>query len=435
MENLNNSNLYKISKEKLLKVNNFPLNLVFFIRIFLIILFLLILFKPVIFSMLFKWHLPEHYPFLDLKGRLSHIEAHRMGINTYMEPNPIDPLRRVNNKPSISLMLSFSGIGLKDYLWIGSIVVGTFLLQAVSIIRKSNVILILISSLCIFSPNSLFAIERGNDDLIVFLISYFLPYLIIVKKRASYFLAIAFVWLLGALKYYPFVLFSLLINKRLKYFRFNIYLIIVGIIVWIKLFWNELLFLTNYYEGGSLPLTPTSINAFKILDISLLIKNMPGYDLRMIYGNNIHFVFICLFLLSSTLVYFIINKEYFLLKNKLIKINQIDKLYFLIGSTMLVFCYLTSDNNSYRMIHSIFLLPLILKLIDVGKMTRYMYPRISLLFLMLLLVVNWLPLLGTLLVLKIKITLDYILFCMMSGFAIFLLRSGLSISSQDQIFR
>ena len=435
MQNLISTNLFKITKEKLLKVNNLSLTLVFFIRIFLLGLFLLILFKPVIFSMLFKWHLPEHYPFLDLKGRLSHIEAHGFGINTYMEPNPIDPLKRVNNKPSISLMLSFTGIGLKDYLWIGSILVGTFLLQAVSIIRKTNFILIFISSLCIFSPNSLFAIERGNDDLIVFLISYCLPYLITIRKRFSYFLSITFVWMLGAIKYYPFVLFSLFLNKRLKDFRFNIYLIIIGIVIWIKFFWNELLFLTNYHEGGSLPLTPTSINAFKILDLSLLIKNMPGYDLRMIYGNNIHFVFICLFLLSSILVYFVINKEYFLLRNKLIKINQIDKLYFLIGSTMLVFCYLTSDNNSYRMIHSIFLLPLVLNLIDDKKIKSYMYPKIFLLLLILMLVVNWIPLLGGLLALKLKITLDYLLFCIMSGFAIFLLLSGLAISRQDEILR
>ena len=142
-----------------------------------------------------------------------------------------------------------------------------------------------------------------------------------------------------------------------------------------------------------------------------------------------------LFLLSSILVYFVINKEYFLLRNKLIKINQIDKLYFLIGSTMLVFCYLTSDNNSYRMIHSIFLLPLVLNLIDDKKIKSYMYPKIFLLLLILMLVVNWIPLLGGLLALILKITLDYLLFCIMSGFAIFLLLSGLAISRQDEILR
>ena len=44
-------------------------------------------------------------------------------------------------------------------------------------------------------------------------------------------------------------------------------------------------------------------------------------------------------------------------------LSEIDKTYYLIGSLLLVFCYIASTNNGYRMIHSIFLLPLILGIV------------------------------------------------------------------------
>tara|TARA_Y100001968_G_C19365145_1_gene722102 strand:+ start:164 stop:1477 length:1314 start_codon:yes stop_codon:yes gene_type:complete len=435
MKYSNDSNFLERRKLYLLKNKYKYINIYFLIKLFIFSLFLLILFKPTIFTKFGAyWHLPDYYPFLDLKGRLSHIEANRLGINTYAEANQFDPLGRVNNKPSISLFLSFTGIGLKDSLLIGSIIVSTFLIQAISLLRKCNLILFIISTLYIFNPNSLFAIERGNDDLVIFIISFGLPYLLLIKKRISNLLSIIIIWFLGAMKYYPFILYSLLINKRLKQFRQNIFLISIGVAIWLKIYWNEFLFLTrNSSEKGAIPLNPTNLYGFKILDLWLLIKNNEGYDLRLINGSIIHLIFISLFLTTSFIIYLIINKEYFIIKNKLISINTVDKLYFLIGSSMLVFCYLSADNSSYRMIFTIFLLPLILSLIDHEKINMYIYPKISLFLLILLILTNWLPLFGTFSALKVKVILDYVIFCTISGLAIFLFHSELSFKNKKNL--
>jgi hypothetical protein len=54
-------------------------------------------------------HYGKEYIFLDLWGRLAHIEAFGRGFDVYSQPNPLDLLHRINNKPSITLHLHALG--------------------------------------------------------------------------------------------------------------------------------------------------------------------------------------------------------------------------------------------------------------------------------------------------------------------------------------
>ena len=188
-------------------------NKLFIARLTIILLFITV-FLFSLFSLFLKGlHFPEVFPFLDLKGRLAHIQANRLGIDTYSFRNPFDPFGRVNNKPSISLIFSFTGLGVKDAIWLGSILISLFMFQAISLLRRTNLLFLILGSLCIFNPNVLLALERGNDDIIIFLFCFGLPYLISKKNHFFNATAIFLVWFLSALKYYPITLYLIFFNN------------------------------------------------------------------------------------------------------------------------------------------------------------------------------------------------------------------------------
>ncbi len=98
-------------------------NILLIARLIIIILFLTI-FLFSLFSLFLKGlHFPQVFPFLDLKGRLAQIQAnrYRLGIDTYLNRKPFNPFVRLNNKPSISLLFSFTRLGAKDAIWLGYI--------------------------------------------------------------------------------------------------------------------------------------------------------------------------------------------------------------------------------------------------------------------------------------------------------------------------
>ncbi len=509
-------------KQKCISIN--------YIRIIVALLILVPFVFPFLFK-LFHWYIPGIHPFLDLKGRLSHIEANSLGINTYIEANPLDPLNRINNKPSISLLLSHTGIGVSDSNWIGWILVSTFLIQSISLLRKCDLKLIIACSFCILTPNTLFALERGNDDLIVFILAFAIPYLLNSLTRYSISIVSFIVVILGSLKYYPFTLFSVLWSDDLHKLsqNFRRYVLPFIIIIWIIIFGKEMILLKS-----NLPLNPPGLSGFNISDVSAINKIVrdgtithKSKSLNFLYketvGRNIDnksleywlrelkneqttlrkikrsiistkeyqdrlaavranpsiteaeldrldsaykdkdnknfvdeveknkkslnlndfikekiplLILYISFFFSLTLILKYLNKDKSNISEEIyLKTNRLDRLFYIMGASMLVFCYLTSGNNSYRMIHSIFTIPLITSLIKSPfknpKQNKYRKGAISLLILILL--SNWMVLIqsipiiypnfqGSLYIIdSIKIVTDYCLFSLLGAFAFLLI--------------
>jgi len=377
-------------------------NILLIARLTIIILFLTV-FLFSLFSLFLKGlHFPQVFPFLDLKGRLAHIQASRLGIDTYLYRNPFDPFGRVNNKPSISLLFSFTGLGVKDAIWLGYILISLFICQSVSLLRKTNLLNLIIGSLCIFNPNVLLAIERCNDDIIIFLFCFGLPYLI-SKNHFYNSIGIVIVWFLSALKYYPIALYLIFISKKLPKLKIYFSLIIFLNILWVSLSFKEILFLKQ-----RLPNADANLFSFSLKELFQ-------------FGDLSYLLLLLLFFISVLTGYLYLKSEKLTLSDHFLKVSNIDKRYFVIGFTLLTFSYLTSFNWSYRFVHSIFLLPLILNLLSKSNILsfNFKYQRFLFIILISLFISNWASILPIDVALKLKIIFNFIFFSGSSVFGLF----------------
>ena len=378
-------------------------NKLFITRLTIIILFITV-FLFSLFSLFLKGlHFPEAFPFLDLKGRLAHIQANRLGIDTYSFRNPFDPFGRVNNKPSISLIFSFTGLGVKDTTWLGYILISLFVFQAISLLRKTNLLFLILGSLCIFNPNVLLAIERGNDDIIIFLFCFGLPYLISKKNHFFYATAIFLVWFLSALKYYPITLYLIFVSKKIPKFKIYSFLVILINICWLSLSLKEISFLK-----GRLPNADANLFSFSLKE---LFK----------FGDSSYLILLLIFFISVLIGYVYLKSDKKVLSEHFLKVSNFDKKYFIIGCTLLTFCYLISFNWSYRLIHSLFLLPMILNLLSETNLMsfNFRYEKFLFITLLSLLISNWASFLPIDSALKLKIIFNFIFFSTSTAFGLY----------------
>ncbi len=385
----------------------------FFVRS-IIILFFGISFLFLLFPYFLKnLHFPDTYPFLDLQGRLAHLEAHRLGIDTYISGNPLDPLNRANNKPSITLFLKFLNLKVDDSIWLGSILVSFFLIQSVSLLRRSNIICLILGAGCIFNPNVILAVERCNDDIIIFLFCFGIPYLI-SKNYIRNIFPLLIIWALSAMKYYPIFLYLIFFQKKIK----KTYKYIISII-FINTFWFLLHKEEFLYLKSRIPNPSINLYTFGINELNYLFKDNNLNSFNLISKE---LIFILIFLLTATIIYLILNKEYNIINVELSKIKNIEKEYFLIGTLLILFSYFFSSNWSYRLIQSIFLLPTTLRMLSVKNIfnIKYRFQKVLFLILICLSFGSWVCILNNETALILKIAINFIFFALTLPFGFFI---------------
>ena len=379
------------------------INILFFFRVLIIFLFISLFFFAK-FSLFIKGlHLPEYFPFLDLKGRLAHLQANKLGLDTYSVRNPFDPLGRINNKPSISLIFSFTGLNVDDAIWLGNFIISSFIFQSISLLRKTKLIFLIIGSLCIFNPNVIFAIERCNDDIIIFLFCFLIPY-IISKNHFFNSISIFIVWFLSAIKYYPLSLYLLFITKNFTKSKIYISFIIFINTIWLTFSFKEILILKKRWPNSN-----SNFYSFSLKDL-------------FEFGESSHHLLIFIFLTSVIIGYLYLKSEKKLIFKILLETSDVDKRYFIIGITMLIFCYVAYFNWSYRLIHSIFLLPVVLNLLSETnlKSLRFKYIKFLYIIIISLIISNWSSLFSNYISLNLKIIFNFIFFTTSSVFGIFI---------------
>ena len=233
-----------------------------------------------------------------------------------------------------------------------------FVLSIVSLIRPQNFIEYFLLILIIFAPSSLLAIERGNNDILVFL---FILLIVYFNSSTLNFLILT---LTSLAKYYPLTLMvNFFIEKKRS---------IIQIITTLLLFIMILGFFL-YITGESLELiqhklkiiSPTWGNQFSIRGLSLILKKLKDFDYSTVL--IISYIF---FIFSSIVSFKIFQKSNFISK---VNISFFEEKLFILGSNLSIAVYLISDNVHYREIFLILLLPLVIKLKDSFKIKIFKY--------------------------------------------------------------
>ncbi len=152
-------------------------------------------------------------PFIDLYGILAACDAVRAGVDPFL-PNNFDPYHRPFVYSDWWLELGRLGLGRADTLWLGFGLVAAVLLMAVVIVRPGTRREGVALCLLLASPAVLLAVNRANNDLVVFLLISFGLLCFRDLRWPARALGIVLFAMSAVLKYSPLVTLVVLLDLR-----------------------------------------------------------------------------------------------------------------------------------------------------------------------------------------------------------------------------
>jgi hypothetical protein len=157
---------------------------------------------------------PFRYPFVDLDGSLAAWDCARKGVDVIIS-NPCDVLARGYNYSPFWMTLDWIPLGRLDRVWVGLTLGAAFFVSLSALPPAVSAAEIVVRVAAVPSTMVAFAIERGNPDMLIFLLV--VTVLALLRRSAiSKALGYCLIFLAGAIKYYPFILLTLAVRERLR---------------------------------------------------------------------------------------------------------------------------------------------------------------------------------------------------------------------------
>ena len=219
--------------------------------------------------------------------------------------------------------------------------------------------------LFLFSPTSILLVQRGNNELLVFLLIFIFMRLFNSKKFRL--LSIFPFILSGLLKIFPFCLLIIYFIHDIKKINYIKIIILITSLILFSFFIEEYLDIKKKFpiNHGKVTLVYGADSIFYI--VTLIIKN--------INFNYQKLSIVALIILTILSFKFKIKK--------LEKINFYNETSFLIGSTILVSSFFINASFEYRFIYIIFTLPFLFDLKEINQKKIIFY------FILLIYLVLW----------------------------------------------
>ena len=280
------------------------------------------------------------YQFADWKVIVGANLCKELGYDVYIN-NPCDIWGRKHVYGEIFLYLPFAEKIKNFYFEILPVIINyIFIVFILSIFRFKNYISYFSSIIILFSFPVILAIERANNDILIFLLVILLAY---YKNQV---LSLFILVITTISKFYPIVLaINFFFEKNLKKILINlsIFITIISFIFFteseqiLKIFLNK-----NQYTAGG------------IYDFSL-IGTMKFYKNFYFFINN---KILCIFIFLSLVVFpmiFILSKIKFFLKegNFILNDNFFEDRMYILSTALILICYFSFQNYVYREINGL----------------------------------------------------------------------------------
>jgi hypothetical protein len=152
-------------------------------------------------------------PFMDLYGILAASDAVKAGVDPFL-PNSFDPYHRPHVYSTWWLALGDIGLTRADTVWLGAGLLITVLVTALVMVRPRTVDEGIWLGLVLVSPAFLMAVNRANNDLVVFVL---MSVGLLCFRRDTWLarsLGVLLFALSAVLKYYPLVALLVLLEFR-----------------------------------------------------------------------------------------------------------------------------------------------------------------------------------------------------------------------------
>jgi len=323
-------------------------------------------------------------PFADLRVITSGAECIRLGYDVLVV-NPCDPWKRPMNYPRIWSVPASWGLDQSHTVILGILFGLLFFSLVFVIIKRLNYIEALFYALILCSPSAMLAIERGNNDLIVFILLSLS--LLIMKNKTAIWRYFSYIIIMFAaiLKLYP--IFALITALKEKKRNFTVIFLSIFIVFGIYVVTN---FESIILVGKATPRGTIFAYGGKVI-FDAIFDELDRYFYSF-YNSHIpqYFKQIKLLLFSLSIALFLLI-SYLLAKhtenlfqNNNLNINQIEA--FRIGSSVYIGTFLIGNNWDYRLIFLLFTIPQILAWLK----TQVQFESLSGLALIAIILTTWL---------------------------------------------
>jgi hypothetical protein len=292
---------------------------------------------------------PFRFPFLDIHAVLAAAQCQRAGIDVYLS-NPCDALGRLHVYSPLWLALTPSFLDTTATTAVGLALDLMFILSLAIAVRPASWGETLVIGLVALSPMTVYALERANCDLIVFLLILG-GFALDAAPRRWRLGCYAFYLTAGLLKYYPLVLLVLLARERRRDG-----LLIAGISVAVVI----LLVIRGHAD---LAKALANIPALSYFADSFSARNLPFGFVEVVFGPRLRFP-AALLLLSIVLALAIARtgRTFHMLDADAPDPNLPETRRLLVGALLLTTCFFAGQNIDYRGIYFILVMPGLVRL-------------------------------------------------------------------------
>lgn len=149
--------------------------------------------------------LPLRPMFADLIAILAAGQAQEAGLNPYLMPNVFDPFGRPHVYGPGWLVTGALGLTTEDAWWLGSLLMIAFVATAAAVLAPKRRLEAAFALALICSPPVLLGINRGNNDLIVFMMYAAAAWLLTRPGMLGMIAGTIVLGVVALLKLYPFV--------------------------------------------------------------------------------------------------------------------------------------------------------------------------------------------------------------------------------------
>jgi hypothetical protein len=292
---------------------------------------------------------PFRFPFLDIHAVLAAAQCQRAGIDVYLS-NPCDALGRLHVYSPLWLALTPSFLDTTATTAVGLAIDLIFILSLAIAIRPVSWGETLLIGLVALSPMTVYALERANCDLVVFLLILAGLALDAVPRRwrlGCY----AFYLTAGLLKYYPLVLLILFARERRRDG-----LLIAGLAA-------AVVILLATRGHADLAKALANIPALSYFADSFSARNLPFGFVEIVFGPRLR-IPAALLLLGIVLALAIARtrRTFHMLDAAAPDPKLIETQRLLVGALLLTTCFFAGQNIDYRGIYFILIMPGLVRL-------------------------------------------------------------------------
>ena len=323
-------------------LRNTKLNLIFTL---IVIIILYSISSNIIYQgLVFPMYGGQKILFEDWNVIISAIQCENLGYDVFLE-NPCDKGGRKHVYGSIFLLIPFFERYSDVYLiYFPYFIILVFISVIIFHFNLRNILDLILCVLFIFSPSLLLAIERFNNDILIFLILLFTCY------SRSNFTNLILISLASMAKFYPIVSAVVLLFKGKYILRLlHVFVFLSLIILFFYFDWENIkkIFLAKSQFTGS------SALSFSIYNFVTLLSPLQMYMSKL----NL-LIFILIFTFFLTLGTYFMCKEINILKN--FNFSDYKNRLFFLGLIICVFVYFVFNNYYYREIFLFFIIPFLL---------------------------------------------------------------------------